>query len=43
MGHVSLVIGKQGGKKKQAAGVQHLNVNNLFFDGCPAFMESETC
>lgn len=34
---------KTGGKKERAAGVQHLNVNNLFFNACPAFRESETC
>lgn len=34
---------KTGGKKERAAGVQHLNVNNLLFNACPAFRESETC
>lgn len=34
---------KTGGEEKPAAGVQHLNVNNLFFNACPAFWESETC
>lgn len=34
---------KTGGKKKQAAGGQHLNVNNHLFNACPAFRESETC
>lgn len=31
------------GEEKLVAGVQHLNVNNLFFNACPAFRGSETC